>query len=178
MEELSAQSSARILGDLLLSETGTVGRRVGRIGMGRRARAGYDPTFWYWRSTRLEGDGGAERAIVGADRRRPSAIGDAQAWRCADRPQPSAIGDGQSRGGRADPHHRRCRAKKRNHDDSARILANLPLLENGRRRGGRSWKVPVWRTEAEFPSQQQRGRRTGAIGIVESARLGRRERGR
>jgi hypothetical protein len=65
----------------------------------------------------------------------PSAIGDVQAWRCADRPQPSAIGDGRSRGGRADPPqpppHRRCRAKKRNHDDSARILANLPLLETG-----------------------------------------------
>jgi hypothetical protein len=101
----------------------------------------------------MEGDGGAERAIVGADPRppsaigdgdsgeeggadrhgeegtrrqrsnlllleinallHPSAIGDAQAWRCTDRPQ------------------RRCRAKKRNHDDSARILANLPLLETG-----------------------------------------------
>jgi hypothetical protein len=65
----------------------------------------------------------------------PSAIGDVQAWRCADRPQPSAIGDGRSRGGRADPPqpppHRRCRVKKRNHDDSARILANLPLLETG-----------------------------------------------
>jgi hypothetical protein len=149
----------------------------------------------------MEGDGGAERAIVGADPRRPSAIGDgdsgeeggadrhgeegtrrlrsnlllleinallhssaigdAQAWRCADCPQPSAIGDGRSRGGRADPPHppphRRCHAKKRNHDDSARILANLPLLENGRSRGGRSWKVPVWRTEAEFPWSSSAG---------------------
>jgi hypothetical protein len=47
-----AYGSARILGHLLLSETGTVERRVGRIGMGRRARAGNDPTFCYWRSTR------------------------------------------------------------------------------------------------------------------------------
>jgi hypothetical protein len=47
-----AYGSARILDHLLLSETGTVGRRVGRIGMGRRARAGNDPTFCYWSSTR------------------------------------------------------------------------------------------------------------------------------
>jgi hypothetical protein len=38
-----AYGSARILGHLLLSETGTVGRRVGRIGVGRRTRAGNDP---------------------------------------------------------------------------------------------------------------------------------------
>jgi hypothetical protein len=38
-----ADGSTRILGHLLLSETGTVGRRVGRIGMGRRACAGKDP---------------------------------------------------------------------------------------------------------------------------------------
>jgi hypothetical protein len=58
-----AYGSARILGHLLLSETGTMGRRVGQIGVGRRVHAvdgtrrqrtmmavrRSSPTFCYWR---------------------------------------------------------------------------------------------------------------------------------